>query len=121
MTTRPNKEIQEPEQLEEEERSPLFETARRVVLAAVGAVALAQDEVEDFVNRLVERGEIAERDARKLMREVTARRRKRVGKQMDKRLEGILDSLNIPSKSDIDELSHKIAVLSTKIEELKKA
>jgi polyhydroxyalkanoate synthesis regulator phasin len=121
MSTKPKKEVEELEEPEEEERSPLFEAVRKVVLAGVGAVALAQDELEDFVNRLVERGEIAERDARKLMREVTTKRRKRVEKEMDKRLESILDSLNIPSKSDIDELGHKIATLSTKVEELKKA
>ena len=49
---------------EHEPRGTLYEAARRVLLAGMGAVALAQEEAEDFVNRLVERGEIAEKDAR---------------------------------------------------------
>jgi len=104
-----------------EETSPLFEAARRVVLAAIGAVALASDEVENFVNKLVERGEIAEKDARKLMKEVTEKRTKRAEKELDKRVEELLERLNVPSKGDIEQLTHKINTLTHKIDELKKS
>ena len=105
-----------------EEASPLFETARRMVLAAIGAVALASDEVENFVNKLVERGEIAEKDARKLMKEVTEKTEKQMKpaeKQMEKRLEEVRNTLNIPTKADIDALSNKVAELTAKVESLK--
>jgi polyhydroxyalkanoate synthesis regulator phasin len=106
----------------EEEVNPLYETVRRIVLAAIGAVALAQDEVERFIDKMVERGEIAEKDARKLIKEVTDKRAKGakgVEKDVEKRFEGLLERLNIPTKSDIDELSEKIATLSSKVESLK--
>jgi polyhydroxyalkanoate synthesis regulator phasin len=112
-------ELEEIEQMEEE-RHRFFQVARKVVLAGVGAVALAQDEVEDFVNRLVERGEIAEKDARKLMREVTDRRRKGAEKEMDRRLDDLLERMNVPSKADIDALSHKITALTRKVDVLNK-
>ena len=105
-----------------EEANPLFDAARRVVLAAVGAVALASDEVENFVNKLVERGEIAEKDARKLMKEVTERTEKQMKpaeKEIDKRLEEMRNTLNIPTKHDIDALSNKVAELTAKVESLK--
>lgn len=105
-----------------EEANPLFDAARRVVLAAVGAVALASDEVESFVNKLVERGEIAEKDARKLMKEVTERTEKQIKpaeQQMEKRFEEMRNTLNIPTKADIDLLSSKIAELTAKVEALK--
>ena len=113
--------IPELEEIEEHERNRFFQTARKVVLATIGAVALAQDELEEFVNRLVERGEIAEHDARKLLREVTDKRRKTAEKELDKRLEDVLEQLNVPSKADIDALGHKIGALTRKVEELKKA
>jgi polyhydroxyalkanoate synthesis regulator phasin len=116
-------EVEELEQLEkkeEEERNRLFQTVRKVVLASIGAVGLAQDEVEDLVNRLVKRGEIAEKDARKLMREMGEKRSQRVEKTVDKQMEKLLDRMNIPSKGDIDALSEKIAMLTAKVEELKK-
>ncbi len=105
-----------------QEENPLFDAARRVVLAAIGAVALASDEVENFINRLVERGEIAEKDGRKLLKEVTERTQKQMKpaeKQVEKRLETMLDNLNIPTKTDIEALSEKVAELSQKVEALK--
>ena len=106
-----------------EERKPLLEAARKVLLASIGAVALAQDEIEDFINRLVERGEIAEKDGRKLLREVMDRRKKDADKAEDvvsKRVEEILDRMSVPTKSDIEALGDKIALLSKKVDELKK-
>jgi poly(hydroxyalkanoate) granule-associated protein len=107
-----------------EEHNQLLDAARKVLLAAIGAVALAQEEIEDFVDRLVERGEIAEKDGRKLVREVMERRKKETEKAEDevtKRVESVLDRMSVPSKADIDALSDKITALSKKIDELKKA
>jgi len=107
-----------------EEKSPLYDAVRKVLLASIGAVALAQDEIEDFVERLIERGEIAEKDGRKLVREVFEKRKKEAQKAEDefsKRVEGTLDRMSVPSKSDIEILSEKITELSKKIDELKKA
>jgi polyhydroxyalkanoate synthesis regulator phasin len=115
------KKVAEHEELDEtEERNRFLEISRKVLLASFGAVALAQDEIEDFVNRLVERGEIAERDARKLLREVTEKRRKSAEHEMDKRLEEVLDQLNVPSKADIDSLVQNHGVVRHKVDELKK-
>ena len=116
------------EVVEEKERSPLFEMARRVLLAGVGAVALAQEEVEAFVNKLVERGEIAEKDGRKLIKEMMDKRRKKaesvveeVSDDMDQRIETMLHRMNVPTKTDIEALSKKIATLTKKVDELKKS
>lgn len=114
-------EIEEIDEMEANDtRGKLFDAARKVVLAAIGAAALAQDELEDFVTRLTERGEIAEKDARKLLKEVTEKRRKNVEKEFDKRMERLMDRMDIPSKADIDTLSEKIATLTEKVEALKK-
>ena len=108
----------------EEERSPLLGAARRVLLASVGAVALAQDEVEDFVNKLVERGEIAEKDGMGLVCDMKERRRKqteKVEKELDARVEELLHRMNVPTKNDLNALSAKIAELTEKVDALKKA
>jgi poly(hydroxyalkanoate) granule-associated protein len=106
-----------------EESRPLFDLARKVLLASIGAMALAQDEVEDFVNRLVERGEIAEKDGRKLVKEVMDRRKKETRKaedEMGKRVQETLERLNVPTKADIEALGDKITSLTKKVEDLKK-
>jgi poly(hydroxyalkanoate) granule-associated protein len=110
-----------------EEPNALLETVRRVLMAGVGVVVLAQEEVEEFVNKLIERGEIAEKDGRKLINEVIENRKKQAQdtkqatqEEFDKRLESILDRLNIPTRGDIDTLNTKVTELNAKVEELKK-
>lgn len=96
---------------------------RRVLMAGVGAVALAQEEIEEFVKKLVDRGEIAEKDGRKLVDDILEKRKSRAQKAEDAletRIEGLLERMNVPSKSDIDELSKKITLLAKKVDELKK-
>ena len=105
----------------EEEARPLYEASRKVLLAAIGAVALAQDEIEDFVDKLVERGEIADKDGRTLVHEVLEKRKKTrraVEEEASKRLRDVLDHLNVPSRKEINDLSAKIEALTKKIEEL---
>ena len=107
----------------EEEHNPLLDAARKVLMAGIGAIALTQEAAEDFVNRLIERGEIAEKDGRKLIKEVMDKRKKGTEKAEDevtKRVETVLDRMSVPSKADIDSLSEKIAELSKKVDELKK-
>jgi len=108
----------------EEERSPLLDAVRKVLLASVGAVALAQDEVEDFVNKLVDRGEIAEKDGKSLVRDMVEKRKKQTAKaeqELDQRIEELLHRMNVPTKGDIEALSAKITELSAKVDELKKS
>jgi len=109
-----------------ESGNTLLSGLRRVLMAGVGAVALTQEQIEDFVGKLVERGEIADGDARKLLSDVVDRRKKtvqdstrRAEEEIDKRIEGLLSRMNIPSKSEIDALSDKISELSRKVDELR--
>ena len=117
----------------------LYILARKVVLAGMGAVALTLEEAQEFVEKLVERGEIAETDAQKLMQDLRKRAQRsekeatKVAKKAEKStkgavkkaegvleetVEGVLKGLNVPSKSDVDALSKKIGDLSRKVDAL---
>lgn len=104
----------------------VVEGLRRLLLASIGAVALTRDEVESFVSKLVDRGELAQKDAERLLREMQDRIRhnrpqaSKVGERMEQGMEEFLNRLNIPSKRDIDDLSAKIAQLAARVEELRK-
>ena len=120
-------EVQE-EIIEEIGPNPLLEMTRKILYASIGAVALTQEEVEKFVNKLIERGEIAEKDGRKLIKDIMNKRRKKgeevqadAKQQVDGRMKDILDRMNIPSKSDIDALNEKITILTEKIDELQES
>ena len=121
MPTKPKEEVVDTPK--EESQHQMSEMLRRVFLAAVGAVAIAQEELEAMVNKLVERGEIAEKDGKKLINEMMEKRKSKtvsVGDEIGKSVENVLNKMNIPSKADVDVLSQKIAALSKKIDDLKK-
>ncbi len=109
-----------------DEGGPLLEGLRRILMAGIGVAVLAQEEIEDFVSRLVDRGEIAENDGRSLVSDVLDRRRKEIqerskqaGDGVDRRIEGMLNRLNIPTQSEIATLSEQISELSKKVDELR--
>ncbi len=99
-------------------RGPLYDATRMVLMAAVGAASLAQDEMNGFVDRLVERGEMAEADARKLVREVLDRREKT---DRERKLRGKKGGAEAAAtKADVEALGARISELMRQIEELKK-
>ena len=110
----------------------LYLLGRKVLLASLGAAAMTSEETGGILNKLVERGELAESDARKLLSDFQNRSRsseeeltratkeaaQRANAAMEERVEAILERLNVPSKSDVDALSQRIAELNAKINEL---
>jgi poly(hydroxyalkanoate) granule-associated protein len=108
----------------EKAQSQMAELLRRVMLATMGAAVIAQEEVEALINRLIERGEIAEKDGKKLMHEMMDKRKSKssqVQDEINKNITDVLERMNIPTRTDIDALSQKINGLSKKIDDLKKA
>lgn len=121
-------EVMEEELTGENGHNPILDMAHKVLLAGVGAISLTQEEVEKFVNKLVERGEIAEKDGRKMIKDIMERRRKQAEdvrseteEKVDKRLDEMLTRLNVPTRDDIDALSKQIATLTRKVDALQKA
>lgn len=118
--------------------NPFFKAAHSLMLASIGVVALSKDEIETVVNRLVEKGEITEKDGRKLVEDLLSRTKevstssvkkttehvtKTTSKTEDiltKRIEAVLNTMNIPSKQDIEDLTKKINTLSRKVSNLDK-
>jgi len=121
-----NKEPEVVEVSEEEvviEEASILESLRRVLLASVGVVALTIEEIGELVDKLVERGEIAEQEGKKLVIEIKEKRKKKTDEAEDmasSRMREMMDKMDIPTKSDINDLSAKIATLSKRVDELKK-
>ena len=106
------------------EEPGILDSLRRVLLASVGVVALTIEEIGDLVDKLVERGEIAEQEGKKLVNEIKEKRKTKTDEAEDmasNRMREMMDKMDVPTKSDIEDLSAKIATLSKKVDELKKA
>lgn len=107
----------------------LYLVVRKVLMASLGAVALTAEEANEFVNRLVERGELAETDAQRLIGELRTQGRKqeeeaskvreeltrKASMALEESVETILHQFNAPDKAEIEELSRKIGVLNDKV------
>jgi poly(hydroxyalkanoate) granule-associated protein len=108
----------------------LVDGFRRIALASIGAVAMTIDEAEGLVNKLVDRGELAQKDGQKLLNQIQSRvsgsrpqvplQVEQVGNRIEQGVEEVLSRLNVASKRDIDDLSARIAQLTARIEEMKK-
>ncbi len=102
------------------EGTRLLEPLRKMLLASVGAMALATDEAEELISRLVEKGQMAQEEGRKLAQEMMAKSRERMESALDARIEKALERLNVPTKAEIESLSASIDELSKKIDKLAK-
>ena len=103
-----------------------------MLLASLGAAALTTEEAAGILNKLVERGELAEADAKKLLGDFQSRGKvgeeeltkatkgvaKKANVAMEESVESVLEKLNVPSKGDVDKLSEQIAQLNEKINKL---
>ena len=98
------------------ERPPLAELARKVLLASIGAVALVQEEAEVFIHKLIEKGEISEKEGSGILKDFREKRKKKAEEELDKRISSLVNRMNIPTKSDFDALSEKISELAAKLE-----
>lgn len=102
-------------------RGSLYETTRLVLMAGIGAISLAQEEVNNFLDRLVERGEMAESDARKLVREVMDKREKleHERQQTIRETRHAAPGDRTATRADIEALNARVAELTRQIEELR--
>lgn len=94
---------------------------RRVLLAGMGAVGLAYDEARAFVARLVERGELAQGQARDLLKEVSEKRQGRlhgVRRHARDQLSRALEAADIPRRSDLESLQQRLDRLTERVEAL---
>jgi poly(hydroxyalkanoate) granule-associated protein len=120
--------IDDEEQENKGETTSMVDILRRLLLASIGAIAMTRDEAERIVQRLVERGELAQKDGEKILEQGQehfhehsqhfSKTVSSIGEHIESSLEQMFTRLNIPSRGDIDDLSSKIAHLTSRIEEL---
>jgi polyhydroxyalkanoate synthesis regulator phasin len=101
----------------------LRDTAERLALAAVGAVALTGERTEELVEELARRGGMRADDARELVGDLTSRWRgdaQRVGERAGVTLTGMLRELGLVTRSEWEELELRLAQLEHRLRLLEK-
>ncbi len=115
------------EETKERRESVVLDTIRSVLLAGIGALALTKEELEAITNRLVQKGELAEQDARKMVQDLLEKRKKdaeqwedQVTQAIEARVKRVLERLNIPTRQDFNALQERLDALEKKLDELTK-
>jgi poly(hydroxyalkanoate) granule-associated protein len=134
MTAEIQIETEEVETSWETTRKQIADYSRKMFLASLGVVGMAQDNINDawtssqkFADKLVERGETFE--------EKNLRRARNAGKDAQEQVEGVMEKgksrfdetvesvinrLQLPTRSTISELEKQIASLGRKIDRIRK-
>ena len=126
------------ETTEEKKENVVLHGVRTIYFVGLGATAMAfdyaknaQSNLSDLGTKLVERGEEVDEKTRETVTKQTETQQKnvqktvkdstkRVNTEVEKRFEGLLHTMNIPSRNDIDKLSNKVTRLSRKVNDLSK-
>ena len=123
-TKPPAVEAPQPVNQPSEEHGGIVNSLRRVLLASIGVAVVTRDELKEFIDKMVERGEIDEEEGKKLYKELMEKRKKKTDEAQEvasNQMREMLDRMDVPTKADIDVLGEKITALSKKVDELKKA
>jgi len=94
---------------------------RRVLLAGIGALALAYDTAEESFDRFVNRGERVQSELQSRVDDVrhqNAGARGRVEQYYRTAVDALLDRANLPSKTDLDTINVKLNIVSRKLDDL---
>ena len=92
----------------------MFEAINKAFLVGVGMAAMAGEKAEELAKELAEKGKLSKIEARKLADHMVARSakaRKALKAQIEKRIEEALHKMHLPTKGDIDGLDARIAKL----------
>ncbi len=109
---------------EKPEEYSMHDMTRRMMLAGLGAISIIHENLEKHIDKLVERGEFAEKDHEKMLKKMKERREKFMNNRKEythKYFAEALEHFNVPDKNDIEGLNQKISDLEKKIDELNKA
>lgn len=112
-----------------EPRADVKESARRIWLAGLGALAVAEEEGNKLFKGLLKKGESYEADnkarAAKLRKDFEGLKGKagktvdRLGAELDTQVTKVLHRIGVPTRDEIRTLTRKIEQLTANVEKLK--
>lgn len=87
---------------------------RKSILMGFGLVSLSREKAEEFMDDLVKRGEISEKEGRETVDEMIKKSKemkKDLSKSVDKAVKDALKTMNVVSRDEFDKLKKKVTAL----------
>ncbi|MBO1264239.1 hypothetical protein J3A84_04165 [Proteiniclasticum sp. SCR006] len=97
-----------------------MEELKKLLLTAVGAAAISVEKIDSTVTELIEKGKLSVKEGKEL-REELVRRKKESEEDLVKKedLNGIIDSLNLVSKRELELLEDRVAKLEEQMKSVR--
>ena len=110
------------------------QSVKNAFLASLGVVSVAQKEANKVYDKLIKEGQNFEKKSKKSVKEITGKAEKQmtgwknIGKKQfnkvenmfEKKVESVLGKLDIPTTTDISELSKRLETLIKEIKKVEK-
>lgn len=100
----------------------MFDMLKKTMLFGAGLASMTREKMEKFVDDMVKRGEISEKEGRELVDDLIARSknaRQEFEEGVSKAVARTLERLNIPQRSEIEKIWAKIEELEKSKEDKK--
>ncbi len=95
----------------------MFDLIKKTMLTGIGLAAMTKDKVEGLAKELIEKGELSEKEGKKLVDEML-KKSEQAGKDMEAKIEGVVQKaigkMDLASKKDVSQLAAKIKRLEKK-------
>jgi len=102
----------------------MIDIMRKTYLAGLGLASLTGEKIEEIVEELVKKGEIAEQDRKKLVEELIAKgkeQREQITESVRDAVQRIVYELRIPRRDQYDDLLRRIEELEKAVTPARKA
>ncbi len=100
----------------------MFTPIRKAMLISLGLAVMGKEKLEELSNELKKRGIIPEKTGKEFVDDIISkaeREEKELANKFQKAIKDTLAKMNLPSKTDIDQLRKEIKKLEKKIESTK--
>ncbi len=95
--------------------------ARKFLLLGIGALSLTEERLEQIISGMVKKGEISRQEGRDLVQEMLKKidqEKDNLSEKIKKEFDSLMDKVDVPKQSELNELKQKIAELEAKIDQL---
>jgi polyhydroxyalkanoate synthesis regulator phasin len=101
-------------------QSEVLQSAQKIWLAGLGALATAEEEGSKLFNTMVKKGETYEARGREVVGKAGGSFEK-LGDAIDEKVADAIARLGVPSRSEINTLTRRVEELTVKVDQLKTA
>ncbi|MFC1848785.1 polyhydroxyalkanoate synthesis regulator DNA-binding domain-containing protein [candidate division CSSED10-310 bacterium] len=102
----------------------VIEYTKRSIMAGLGAISAAEDEIEKVVRRFTEKGLVTEDEAKGILKDFLSSIEKskiNFDKKIEESTVKVLKTLPVPSRNEVSRLNKRISELEKRIVELEKS